>query len=84
MVSRPGRPKAKDVPDAAVLQAAAGYGMGGLHTLTRLEENFPHIPGKVLLSKKAKLVDRGILTPGWLLTAKGLEQWEASVYGEDD
>jgi hypothetical protein len=76
MVSRPGRPKASDIPDAAVLSAAAGYGNGGLHTLTRLEEQFRNLPPKVLMSKKAKMV--------WLLTRKGLDQWEATIQEEDD
>lgn len=77
MVARdPNRPKASDLSEADVLTAVESYAAGGPF----VTDQFPSIPGKVVVEKLRKLQGRGLVqafddrgVKRYCLTSKGRE-----------
>jgi hypothetical protein len=64
----PGRPKASDVSDLALLRAVVDHDYGGPFPT----DAFIGIPGKVVVARQRKAQQKGYLT-GWNLTQKGAQ-----------
>ena len=69
-----GKPAAKDVSELSLLEAAIGYSVGGRFPTDSLAGRYPEVPRKVFVSKQRKLVEKGLMTVAWTLTAAGLER----------
>jgi hypothetical protein len=66
----PARPKAAHIPDLDFLSACRAHADGrARHPLEVFTKTYP---GKVVMSKVAKMRQRGLVTPDWHPTAAGL------------